>query len=160
MNKVIFLDRDGTINKKIENGYVTRPYEFEFLPGAIESLKLLAANGFEIIIITNQRGIARGIFTEDDLLDVHTHMQRELGEHGIPIKAVYYCPHDEGDGCSCRKPKPGMLLRAAGERAINLPDAVMIGDHESDVLAAEAAGCRGILIDGEFNLLAAVKKLV
>ena len=157
--KVIFLDRDGVINKKMAEGdYVKRWDEFQFLPGVTDALKLLAQNDCEIFIITNQRGIALGRLSEDDLGNIHANMQFFLAAHGVKISDIYYCPHDK-DACECRKPKPGMLLQAAREHSIDFSEAVLIGDSASDIAAGKAAGCKTLLVDSKKNLLQAVQEL-
>ncbi len=158
--KVIFLDRDGVINKKAaEHDYIKKWEEFEFVPGAVEALKLLTDAGYEIYIISNQRGIARGLMSHDDLADIHQRMGEELERNGARIAGIYYCPHGKDEDCFCRKPRAGMLFRAAREHHINLTKTVMIGDKESDVAAGRAAGCRTILAK-EGELLAVVKLLL
>lgn len=158
--KVVFLDRDGSINKKMPEGdYVKKWAEFEFLPGAKEALGLLSRNGYEIFIITNQRGIARGLMSEKDLHDIHENMKEELGRENIEIKGIYYCPHEK-DVCDCRKPKPGMLIKAAGDYDIKLDEAVMIGDGDSDIEAGKAAGCRTVKLEKGETLLGVVSKLI
>ncbi len=159
--KVIFLDRDGVINKKSPKAdYVKSWDEFEFLPGAIEALKILTQNGYEIYIISNQAGIARGIMTEDDLKEIHEKMKKELREHGARISDIYYCPHGWDEGCECRKPKPGMFFQAAKEHCLDLTKAVFIGDDERDVEAGEAAGVKTILVTPEKSFLEIVKDLI
>ncbi len=158
--KVIFLDRDGVINKKApEHDYVKSWDEFEFLPGALDAIKLLTDSGYQIYIISNQRGIARGLMTEDELRSIHQRMIKEIVRAGGRIEAVYYCPHDHDEQCFCRKPQSGLLFKAAREHCINLTMAVMIGDASSDVEAGEAAGCRAILIK-EGELLSVVQSLI
>jgi D-glycero-D-manno-heptose 1,7-bisphosphate phosphatase len=159
--RVVFLDRDGVINRKPpENDYVKNWSEFEFIPGAIEALKLLTQNGYDIYIITNQRGIARGIMSERDLDIIHEKMKAELGKHNAKINGIYYCPHGLDDGCDCRKPKPGLLFRAASEHELNLTTAVFIGDDESDLQAGDAAGCKTILVEPGKDLLQVVSSLL
>jgi len=152
--KVVFLDRDGVINKKpVEHDYVKNWSEFELLPGAIEALKLLTQNGYDIYVITNQRGIARGMMSEQDLKVIHDKLREELKKHNAKIKQIYYCPHGEDEGCECRKPKPGMLFQAASEHNFDLTKAIFIGDDERDLQAGDAAGCKTILVEPEKNLL-------
>jgi D-glycero-D-manno-heptose 1,7-bisphosphate phosphatase len=148
----VFLDRDGTINAKAPEGdYVKSWEEFEFLPGAVEAVRALRDAGLRVVIVTNQRGIALGRMTEDDLAEIHSRMLEQLG----PVDAVYHCPHDEGE-CDCRKPLPGMLLRAAEEvPGVDLARSVTIGDSESDMEAGRAAGTRTLLIGRDAPSLAA-----
>ena len=155
--KVIFLDRDGVINKKAPKAeYVKSWDEFEFLPGAMEALRLLAENNFKIFIISNQAGIARGAMTEHDLNELHASMEKELEKNNVKIEKIYYCPHGWNEGCECRKPKPGMLFQAAREYDLDLSKSTFIGDDERDLEAGQSAGCKTILVDAEWPLLKAV----
>lgn len=159
--KVVFLDRDGVINKKMpENDYVKNWDEFEFLPRAIEALKLLQSRGYKIFIITNQRGVARGFMSEADLKNIHKKMLSELQKNKVAINGIYYCPHDTGDNCECRKPKPGLLLTAARDHHIDLTKAVFIGDDAKDAEAGGAAGCKTILVRPGRNLLSVAQSLI
>lgn len=158
--KVIFLDRDGVINKKMAAGdYVKRWSEFEFLPGAFQALKILKDNLYEVYIISNQAGIGRGLMKDSDLFEIHKNMEKEIQAHGGRIDQIYYCPHWE-EGCLCRKPKPGMLFQAALDHQIDLPSAVFVGDDPRDLEAGNAAGCRTILLQGGKTLLDAVTSLI
>ncbi|MGE4578844.1 MAG: D-glycero-beta-D-manno-heptose 1,7-bisphosphate 7-phosphatase [Desulfuromonadales bacterium] len=149
--RAVFLDRDGTIN--VEKDYLHRLEDFEFIPGAIEAIKRLKESGFLIVVVTNQSGIARGYFTEDDVNRLHAHLQKELARYGTGVDAFYFCPHHpdfgtkagEGD-CNCRKGKPGMLLQAATDWNIDLTASIMIGDKHADLEAGRAAGCYTILV--------------
>uniref|UniRef100_A0A7V4KCB5 D,D-heptose 1,7-bisphosphate phosphatase n=1 Tax=Fervidobacterium pennivorans TaxID=93466 RepID=A0A7V4KCB5_FERPE len=130
----LFLDRDGVINERIVGDYVRNISQFKFIPGTIEALKILRKIFGRIIIVTNQRGIARGLMTEEDLISIHDYMLNELRQNDVTIDGVYYCPHDITDNCSCRKPKPGMAFKAR----IDFPDidfakSIVVGDSESDV---------------------------
>ena len=159
--KIVLLDRDGVVNRKAAEGdYVKSWSEFEFLPEAVEALELLTANGYDIYIITNQRGIARGLMSQDDVDMIHRKMREELEKHGAKISGIYVCPHSENDNCDCRKPKPGLLYRAAGDHDFNLTKAVFIGDKESDMQAGQAAGCKTVLVEPDKNLLRVVKSLL
>ncbi len=152
--KIIFLDRDGVINKKMHRGeYVRTPEEFKFLPDAIKAVKILSDNGYEIYIISNQAGVGRGFMTEPDLFQIHKYMEKELLKYGGKISGIYYCLHTANDNCFCRKPKPGMLHRAAADHHINLRNVIFIGDDPRDVEAGKAAGCRPILVSKTKNLL-------
>ena len=154
--KAIFLDRDGTINKEV--GFLSNINDFELLPGVAEAIRRINSSGYLAIVITNQPVIARGEVTVDELDQIHNKMETLLGEHGAYLDAIYYCPHhpDKGfDGevaelkidCDCRKPKPGMLLRAATDFNIDLRNSWMIGDKDKDVMAGKAAGCQTVWID-------------
>ena len=145
--KVLFLDRDGVINKKPPKAeYVKTWEEFEFLPGASDALYALTAKGYELYIISNQAGIARDAMTSDGLEDIHHRMRAELEKLGVTIAGIYVCPHGWDEGCECRKPKPGMLFQTAREHDIDLTRAVFIGDDERDGEAAAAAGCSYIMV--------------
>ncbi len=159
--KVVLLDRDGVINRKMPEGdYVKSWSEFEFLPGAAEALKILTGNGYDIYVVTNQRGISRGIMTGKDLDTINRNMTAELKTNGAKVDGIYVCPHGRGDDCECRKPKPGLLFQAASEHDFNLTKAVFIGDSQSDIQAGRAAGCKTILIEPGKDLLEIAKSLL
>jgi len=159
--KVIFLDRDGVINKRQPKGdWVKKWSEFQFLPGVFEAIKLLKNNHYEIYIISNQSGIARGALTAETYDEIKRNMISEIKKNGGHVDGFYHCPHDWDSPCLCRKPKPGMLFQAAIDHQIDLPSAVFIGDDERDGQAGEAAGVPTILIESDGSLLDAVKKLV
>jgi D-glycero-D-manno-heptose 1,7-bisphosphate phosphatase len=150
LRRAAFLDRDGVINR--DHGYVGRWEDFEFLPGAIEGMRMLQDAGYVLIVVTNQSGIARGYYTEADFGTLTRKMLDTLHEQGVHVTAVYHCPHhpqgtvaELAIECDCRKPAPGMLLRAAKEHSLLLPDSVMIGDKLSDLIAAQRAGVGRLL---------------
>lgn len=145
MNKAIFIDKDGTLIKDIP--YNVNPYLIEFEDHAFESMKLLQQNGFLIFIISNQPGIGLKYFDEKDLKAVEEKISLSFREKQLVLHGFYYCPHKPGDGCDCRKPKPGLILRAAKERDIDVSQSWMIGDILNDVEAGASAGCKTILID-------------
>lgn len=158
---VVFLDRDGVINKKPKKGdYVKRWNEFKFLPGSIEAIKLLNQSGYKIFVISNQAGIARGEMRKKDLDLIHKNMKKELKKNGAKINGIYYCPHGWDGGCHCRKPKPGMLYQASKEHLFDLTKTVFIGDDIRDKQAGDDAGCRTILLKKKQSLLQAVKLMV
>ena len=153
--KAIFLDRDGTINKYV--GFLRDIDEFELRLGVAEAIMKINASGYLAVVVTNQPVIARGEVTIPQLYLIHCKMETLLGQQGAYIDAIYYCPHHphkgyDGEiaelkiGCDCRKPKPGMLLNAAGDFNIDLSQSWMIGDGENDVKAGKAAGCKTALI--------------
>ena len=145
--KTIFLDRDGVINRNPPNkGYVRRWSEFSFLPNALNAIRDLTEDGYRIIVVTNQAGIGKGLFSEDNLKDIHARMVTEITDTGGRIDAVYYCPHHPETGCECRKPKPGMLIRAADEHRMELSSAYLIGDSTTDIEAGRRAGTRTLLV--------------
>lgn len=158
--KAIVLDRDGVINRKPRRWeYVTKWEEFEFLPGAIEGIRLLNNKGFSVFIATNQAGIARGLMSESDLKEIHTRMRGEIKKKGAVIDGIYYCPHGWDDGCECRKPKPGMFLQISRDHGIDLSKTLFVGDDERDFQAGEAAGCFTILLNEEKGLFDIAKTL-
>ncbi|MEM2661586.1 MAG: HAD family hydrolase [Nitrososphaeria archaeon] len=143
----LFLDRDGVINKKIENGYVTKWEEFEFLPGALNAMNILSSIFGKIIIITNQRGIARGLMREKDLYVIHKNMVNIFQKYSINITKIYYCPHDYKDNCKCRKPQTGMIEQALKDfNDIDLKKSIFVGDSEIDILTAKNAGILSVLV--------------
>lgn len=159
--KVILLDRDGVINKKPPKAeYVKKWSEFEFLPGAIDALRLLTKKGYEIIIISNQAGIGRGAMTESNLRGIHKKFLEVCKNEEISIKGIYYCPHNWDEGCFCRKPKPGMLFKAAADHNFDLTKAIFIGDDERDEQAGKAANCKTFPLQSGQSLLDIVRGLV
>jgi D-glycero-D-manno-heptose 1,7-bisphosphate phosphatase len=148
----LFLDRDGTL---VHPGhYPSRPEDLHLYDGIGPELRVLQEAGFRLVVITNQAGIARGYFTEADLWRIHAHLTRELAFLGVHLDAIYYCPHHiEGVipelaiRCDCRKPQPGMVLRAAADLDIDLHNSWFIGDILDDIEAGNRAGCRTILVD-------------
>lgn len=154
----VILDRDGTLNRRPPRAqYVTRPEEFEWLPGSLEALGLLREHGYRVAVVSNQAGIGRGAMTEADLAAIHERMR---GEAGGSIGPIYHCPHDWDEGCECRKPAPGMLFRAQRELDLDLTRTLFVGDDERDGLAAEAAGCPFAMVDSDRTLLDVVRELV
>lgn len=146
MNKAVFLDRDGVINRKAptEGGYVTSWEEMEILPGVAQAIECLNRAGFQVIVVTNQRAIAKGLITPEQLESIHERMCEYLASAGAKIDAIYYCPHELEPPCACRKPQPGMLLEATRAHDIDLAASWMIGDSEKDVEAGKRAGCRTV----------------
>jgi D-glycero-D-manno-heptose 1,7-bisphosphate phosphatase len=143
----VFVDRDGTINQNAKpHEYITRWADFHFLPHAIEALHLLKRNNIPTIVITNQRGIQRKLYTEADLLDIHTRMQDELARNNADVTAVYFCPHGTEDNCDCRKPKPGMLHNASKAYDLDPTKSYMIDDAREGIEAGKRAGCKAILV--------------
>ncbi len=146
-NKFVFVDRDGVIN--VERGdYTVNREQWRWAPGAFEGIKRLCEAGFRIIVITNQSCIARGIQTGEGLAALHEWMVDEIGRHGGGIEDIYHCPHGHHDDCDCRKPKPGMLMRAAADHGIDPASAFFIGDAARDMEAGRRAGTRTIFITG------------
>ncbi len=147
MKRAAFLDRDGVINRRPPEGqYVTRWEELQFLPGVPEAIILLTRSGYSVFVVSNQRGVAKGLPTQDDLESIHRRMCQELADAGAVITKVYYCPHEKQPPCGCRKPAPGMLLTAAQSFDIDLASSWMIGDSDIDVEAGRNAGCKTVCI--------------
>ena len=143
MRKAAFFDRDGTIN--VNFGHVYKPEDLVFVPGIPEQIAEYNRKNIPVIVVTNQAGIAKGLYTEADMHHFHTHMNRRLQEeYGAHIDAFYFCPHhpEYTEVCACRKPEPGMFLRAAKDWEISLDQSIMYGDKDSDRQAAEQAGIR------------------
>ena len=157
--KAIFIDRDGVINVN-RYDYVKSWDEFEYLPGAKDAIKLVNGTDRLLIVITNQSPIGRGIFTHETLNEIHKQLLKELSEHGCHIDAIYYCPHHPDDGCDCRKPKPGLILRAAKDLNIDLSTSWMLGDSDSDMAAGRAAGCQVIKVTPDRPLLKIVQDIL
>ncbi|MEW6997970.1 D-glycero-beta-D-manno-heptose 1,7-bisphosphate 7-phosphatase [Colwelliaceae bacterium BS250] len=157
MNKALFLDRDGIIN--IDHGYVYKSEQFQFVDGIFEVCLHAQTLGYQLIVITNQSGIARGMYSEDDFLQLSKWMKQQFIKEGVVITDVYFCPHHPTKGkgsykteCDCRKPEPGMILKAAEKHHIDLKQSIFIGDKVSDIKAAENAGIHNrILVDGKYS---------
>jgi len=144
-NKVVFLDRDGTIN--IDLGYVHDSNQLKFIDGSIEGLKLLKDNGYILIIITNQSGIGRGYFTEDEYKKFNDYYLKLLSSYGVNIDKVYYCPHIDEDNCECRKPKLKLFYDAINEFNIDLDNSYAIGDKLRDLSICKETNIKGILLN-------------
>jgi len=167
--KAVFLDRDGTINKYV--GFLRNIDEFELLDGAVEAIKKINASGYLAIVVTNQPVIARGEVSFEELERIHNKMETLLGKEGAYLDAIYFCPHHPHKGyegerpelkfdCNCRKPKPGMLLKAAQDFNIDLAQSWMVGDGENDIKAGQNAGCRTALVgNGAYGQTVTVSSL-
>jgi histidinol-phosphate phosphatase family protein len=152
MKKAVFLDRDGVINRKAPEGqYVTRWEQMDFLPGTSEAIRLLNKAGYFVVIVSNQRCVAKGLITASDLESMHARMRRNFEAVGARIDAIYYCPHEMQPPCACRKPEPGMLFDAARKHHLDLTASWMIGDSAHDVEAGRRAGCKTARLIGEGN---------
>jgi D-glycero-D-manno-heptose 1,7-bisphosphate phosphatase len=148
--RYVFLDRDGVLNRKMPEGaYVTDWSQFEWLPGAVEAIVRMNRAGMTLIVVSNQRGVALGLFTGDQLELIHRNMQTHLAQHGAHLDAIYYCPHEIGE-CQCRKPDLGLFEQARKDfpRAID-QNSVVIGDSLSDIQAGQRLGMKTIFIQGE-----------
>ena len=146
LRRAVFLDRDGTLNKDV--GYVHRKEDWQWLPGVAEALKRLRAVGYVLVVVSNQSGIARGMYDREALRQLEEWVNAELAAKNAAIDAWYYCPHlPEITGpCECRKPEPGLLLQAARDLELDLANSWMIGDRVRDVQAGIAAGCSSVLL--------------
>lgn len=161
MAKAIFFDRDGTLNAEV--GYLYRIEEFEWIDGAIDAIKFCNQNDYMAIVVTNQSGIARGFYSEDDVNRLHAWMNERLATVGAHIDAFYYCPHHPRGAveryaveCECRKPRPKMILDAIDRFNIDRDRSMMIGDKPRDIESGLNAGVRGVLFEGG-NLLETLK---
>jgi D-glycero-D-manno-heptose 1,7-bisphosphate phosphatase len=154
MNKAIFIDRDGTISQEV--GYINHASRFRVFPYSAEAIKRANEAGWLAILVTNQAGVARGYFTEDMIHTVHRQLESELEAEGARLDSIYYCAHHPSVGeppyrfdCDCRKPKPGLILRAAADLRIDLSKSWMIGDRYSDIELARNAGVNsGFVLSG------------
>jgi len=147
MNRAAFLDRDGVINRKAPEGrYVTRWEQMRLLPGVASAIAGLRQAGFRVIVVSNQRCVAKGLVTAAGMDAIHRQMRAELAAAGGAIDAVYYCPHEKLPPCGCRKPAPGMLFAAAREHRIDLAASWMIGDSDVDMSAGRSAGCKTAML--------------
>ena len=157
----VILDRDGVLNERPPRAqYVRSPDELRWLPQARDALRLFAESGYRVIVATNQAGIGRGRMSEQDLAAVNAALIEGAAAAGGRIDAIYHCPHDWDDGCECRKPRPGMLIRAQRELGLDLTRTVFIGDDERDAATAAAAGSPSILVDEDRNLLDVTRELL
>jgi D-glycero-D-manno-heptose 1,7-bisphosphate phosphatase len=149
--RAIFLDRDGTLIR--DRHFLRRPEELEFLPGVSEALTLFAKTGLALIVLSNQSGVARGLFGLNDVVAVNQELERQLAEHGIQLDAIYFCPHHPGGKveefrkrCDCRKPAPGMALKASQELDLELNGSWIVGDKPDDVRMSEHLPLRPVLV--------------
>ncbi|MDR2152058.1 MAG: D-glycero-beta-D-manno-heptose 1,7-bisphosphate 7-phosphatase [Helicobacteraceae bacterium] len=150
MNKALFLDRDGVIN--VDYGYVASFDRFVFCDGIFDLLRDAAAKGYKIIVVTNQSGIGRGLYGEDEFKTLTRQMLKTFLDRGVTICGVYYCPHAPEDDCDCRKPKSGMFLQAIKDHNLDPSISWMIGDKQSDITAAIGAGVKNLaLIDANLT---------
>ena len=145
--RAVFLDRDGTLNVRApEHEYVTSVGDFAWIPGAVEGVATLARNGYVLTVISNQRGVGRGLVSEATLREIEQRMQQDLAAAGCAIERFRYCFHGDEDDCDCRKPGPGMILELAKELDLDLGASWVIGDTPADVAAGKAAGCMTALV--------------
>ena len=165
MNRAIFFDRDGTLNNEV--GYLWQIEKFHWLEGAKEAIKLCNEKNYLVIIVTNQGGVAKGLYTEGDIKILHDFMQEDLKKIGAHIDGFYYCPHHPegkvkkyGIVCDCRKPKPGLFHRAAKDFDIDLKNSVMFGDMERDIESGKNAGVGKNIFFDNGDILGTVKKVM
>lgn len=159
--KTVFLDRDGTLNvKPLKACYVERPEDFIWLDGAMEAVLRLNQNGYRVIVISNQPGIARGKLSTKALEAIHGKMRQNLNEIGAKIDAIYYCPHGWDEGCDCRKPNPGLLYQAQKDFSLDLTKCYMVGDDERDMQAGRTAGCKCVQVTDSYSLKNAVDDIL
>ncbi len=154
MQKAIFFDRDGVINSDIGHYYIYKITDFKINDGIIDALQKFRDAGFLLFIITNQGGVAKGIYSLDDVNKVHAYLLDILHQHNIDIKEIYCCPHHESVApCNCRKPNPYFIKKAIADFDIDSNQSYLIGDSKRDIDAATAAGIKGILIDANENIM-------
>jgi D-glycero-D-manno-heptose 1,7-bisphosphate phosphatase len=148
--KTVFMDRDGVLNEKMPEGcYVTRWSEFRLLPGVVEAIGLLNRAGLRVVVVSNQRGIALGLYTAEDVRTIHANFQNLLEASGAHVDGFYFCPHDKGR-CNCRKPQPGLFEQAAADfPEIKAAASAMIGDSNSDIEFGRRLGMITVFIDGD-----------
>lgn len=162
--RAVFFDRDGTLN--VEKNYLYRIGDFEWMPEAVEAIRYCHEKGYLVIVITNQSGVARGFYTEEDVHRLHDWMNDELKKQGTGIDAFYYCPHHEAGSvpeytkpCGCRKPSPKLVNDAATDFGIDKAQSFFFGDADRDILCAQNAGVTGVRYTGG-SLLQAVKRAI
>jgi D-glycero-D-manno-heptose 1,7-bisphosphate phosphatase len=159
MNKAVFLDRDGVLNREM-NDYVWKVNEFEILPDVAPALQKLIKKGYKLIVITNQGGIGKDLFTREDVEKVHKYLRDIMSKEGIHFEEIYYCSHHPVSGtCICRKPDSLLVEKALARFNIDPSKSYFIGDKERDVLAGKKAGVKGILIEENTSLLEAIKQI-
>lgn len=158
MNKAIFFDRDGVLNEEV--GYLYEIEKFKWTAGAIQAIKFCNDKNILAIVVTNQSGIARGFYTENDVKILHEFMQNDLKKYSAHIDAFYFCPHYPDGVCNCRKPNPGMILEAAEDFNIDLKNSYLIGDSQRDIESGKNAGLRGEFLFLNGNLFELVKNIL
>ncbi len=144
-NRVLFLDRDGTISAETGK-YITRPEDLQILPGALEAIRLCTEAGLRVFLFTNQAGVGKEALTLETLHAIHAHLLAQIEAAGGKVQGVYVCPHHPNDGCTCRKPKAGLLLQAQEDHALDLSQSVVIGDSARDIAAGTSVGAMCLLV--------------
>jgi D-glycero-D-manno-heptose 1,7-bisphosphate phosphatase len=162
MQKAVFLDRDGVINSDEGHYYIYRVEDYRINSGIFEGLKMLQDDGFKLIVITNQGGVAKGEYTLNDVELVHQHLRKELGNHGIVLTDIYFCPHHESvSACDCRKPSPKMILDAMAKHQIDPQQSFLIGDSKRDIEAGDKAGLRQCFkIEANTSIVAVCRQII
>ncbi|PIE02305.1 MAG: Clp protease [Acidobacteria bacterium] len=144
--KTVFLDRDGVINRRIMDGYVTCKEELEILDGVPQALRILTDAKYRIVVVTNQRGIALGLYNASTLAHIHDYLNQVLRQYGVRLNEFYFCPHDRQENCLCRKPKAGLIDQANEVSTVHFKHSYLIGDSDTDLLAGRARHLRVIKI--------------
>jgi D-glycero-D-manno-heptose 1,7-bisphosphate phosphatase len=158
MNKAIFLDRDGVINKNAaEHDYIKSWNDFVLLEGVIETLKIFHQLGYLVVVVTNQAGVSKGLMSETTVKEIHSNLNKLLSKNGTKVDYFYYCPHKEQDKCDCRKPKTGMIRRAVSDLDIDLKSSILIGDSDMDFNLGIKANLNTILVPTNGNLYKSIK---
>jgi D-glycero-D-manno-heptose 1,7-bisphosphate phosphatase len=142
----IFFDRDGIVNESPGPGYVESWEDFYLQPGFVAALRVATSKGYPAVVITNQQGVAKGLYSEEELQDIHQRFRALLKAHRLNVLDIFYCPHFAVDNCNCRKPKPGMLIQASKKHKLDLSRSWVVGDSEKDVEAGHNAGCRAVFV--------------
>lgn len=152
MNRAVFLDRDGVINEEVQ--YLSEPARLRLIPGAARAIQRLNRRSIAVVVVTNQAGVARGLYPESQIDVLHHALAELLSREGARIDRFYYCPHHPAEGlppyrleCACRKPQPGMLLQAAIDLELDLAHCWIVGDKASDLIVGEHTGCQAILVE-------------
>jgi len=159
MNKAVFLDRDGIINKERKD-YVKTIDELEIFENISWCIKQLKKNNYLVIVITNQSAINRGLIDIQKIDEIHAEIQRYLAKFNTEIDAFYFCPHRPDENCFCRKPNPGLIIQASNDFDIDLKSSWMIGDNESDILSGQNAGCHTLKISHNNELISSINQIL
>jgi D-glycero-D-manno-heptose 1,7-bisphosphate phosphatase len=143
--KTVILDRDGVINQD-SDAYIKSADEWIAIPGSLEAIARLSQSGYQVVVATNQSGLARGLFDQATLDAIHQKMESAIKAHGGKLDGIYYCPHGPDDGCGCRKPEPGLLVQIGQDLSIDLTQTTVVGDSLRDLQAAAAVGAKPVLV--------------
>jgi len=159
LRKAVFLDRDGIVNRE-RSDYVKNLDELDIFTNVADCVKILKKSGFLVVIVTNQSAINRGKTTHEQLSEIHNAIQNYFRNNETNVDGFYYCPHRPDENCNCRKPKPGLLIKAARELNIDLKSSWFIGNNDSDVQAGSSVGCKSIKVAVQNELLPAIQKIL